>query len=302
MKKLIISLIILLFASWCQAADITANGVTNFAGKMGLTSADYEAETTAYLALPGVSLTATQASLLNQNIRAIKYGSGITLSSVTAGLSTVNGTAFVTNPSVDLRPYTNGTGWKFVFTDTANKTATIYANRVGTGETYLDIIGGTNPALLNGDFSLGDDGTWTKDAGWSITTVATGQGVTGYNAFRQSYSPINGALFKGSLTIATKTGGLGLFFNLPSGTMFTASTAGTFSGYRTCGSTGNAFSIGGNSTFSGTVSLVTFQRVLTPGPTGFFGTSTSGGSTYNWTNIDSGFNPNTIQIITITRS
>src|ERR1035437_6145175 len=42
----------------------------------------------------------------------------------------------------------------------------------------------------------------------------------------------------------------------------------------------------------GNVSVPSVKQVLTPASTGVTMASTSGGSTYNWASIDSGFNPN----------
>ncbi len=78
-----------------------------------------EPETLTYAGISGVSLTQAQLAAVDANIKAIKYGSGITLSSLTAKRSEVDGTAFVTQSSVDLRPYVGfklttsdgGVGW-----------------------------------------------------------------------------------------------------------------------------------------------------------------------------------------------
>jgi hypothetical protein len=63
-------------------------------------------ETKQYLSLPGVSLTSAQILALDANIKAIKYGAGLTLSGVTVNTANYgNGLQFLTNSSIDLRPY-----------------------------------------------------------------------------------------------------------------------------------------------------------------------------------------------------
>jgi len=107
----------------------------------------FEPETVAYAQLPGAASTHAALAALDTNIRSIKYGFGITLSSVAMNISAVDGTAFLSNPSTDLRPYCNA-GWKATITDAAGKYNTAILGAVGTGES-LDtelIIAWTNSA------------------------------------------------------------------------------------------------------------------------------------------------------------
>ena len=88
-----------------------------------------EAETLDYLRTTGAVLTPAEVNTLNDNIRDIKYGSGISLVAVTARLATVALGAFIDAPSVDLRAYKG-----FIATFTAGvKTAVAKIGAAGRG-------------------------------------------------------------------------------------------------------------------------------------------------------------------------
>jgi hypothetical protein len=65
----------------------------------------FEDETVAYVRNYGDNLTVSEIETIEDYIRLIKYGDGVVFASITANLSIVNGSAFVTNPSIDFRPY-----------------------------------------------------------------------------------------------------------------------------------------------------------------------------------------------------
>jgi hypothetical protein len=90
-----------------------------------------EPETITYANLSGVSLTPTQEFSLNNNIKAIKSGSGVTLSSVGMNTSNVANYYFLSNPTTDPRPYT---GFYASISD-GSKTKKVLLGNLGTGET-----------------------------------------------------------------------------------------------------------------------------------------------------------------------
>ena len=266
----------------------------------------YEPETLAYFVGLRANLTDAQLRALDNNIKAIKYGSGITLSSVTCGLSMVSGGAnpsggaFVTNPSVDLCPYTNGTGWKFVFTDTANNTATIYAKSVGTGETF-------SSELLT---------SWVNEAAYPFETFTTSgaditRAINNVNTYGIAHKVLPSP--GGKLLIMINSS-----FVLNSGYVpywglddvgFNIVLQAVQGGTKYLTALSSVLSISVQAKGHGSIAVTDFsltgnsvKQVLTPSTTGFVGTSTPGGTTYNWALIDAGYNPNSVQIITITRS
>jgi len=121
-----------------------------------------EPETATYWAL-NPSATPAQIAAIDLNIKLIKYGSGITLASVTTNISAVDLTAFLSNPSTDLRPYC-GNGWKATITDASAKSNVAILGAVGTGETLGDELI-TNVA--DREFTS-DTGFWIKSATTSI--------------------------------------------------------------------------------------------------------------------------------------
>jgi hypothetical protein len=261
----------------------------------------YEAESEAYFLL-NTGLSEAQKIAIDQNIMTIKYGTGVTLASLTLDMSTVAGTEFITNPKAtgvdyDLRWIT--AGWKVSVYD-GSKTA--YATKLGngliTGETYLDIVGGTDPSLLNGDFSAGDT-VWTKGTG-----VTIGSGVCSVDGTGAAYgnilvrantlpTPIN-KLYRHSITLARTAGNL--YLNFGGYQTSVVSTASIVNGYVTVyNSSSNATLsvLNGSVAYNGTLDLITVQQVLTPSEKGI---------TLNAWTIESGFNPNAAaKVITITR-
>jgi len=233
---------------------------------------------------------------IDQNLKSIKYGSGITLNALTCNLSTVDGTAFVTNPSVDLRPYL---GFKLSFSD-GIKALVGYGKAAGTGETL-----GSNRILNNADFSTAEpDGTaWTRKTGW---TVAGGVAVA-------SEVALSGSILQSASTLAVeklyKYGGdvvtitLGSFiYMFDTGIVALSATPQMYSGYRTY--TANSNSSGFQSvsaSSSGTFDNPFVKQVLSPSTTGLTVVSTQGGATYNWAS-NGGINANSASYtVTITK-
>lgn len=230
----------------------------------------WQKETLVHLNRTGVSLTRAQIATIDANIRAIRFGSTATLSALTCKLSTVAGTAFITSPSVDLRPYLD---FKITLNDgTQNLVGWIKA--AGTGETYTDNLNG-----------------WDFTSGWSATNAA----ITDSNTFTTSVNngyvkkdvdPITiGAVYKWVLDASTTSGSV---------VMITGTFLETIAGQGTTYTTAVRARFGVKNTLTGaTIDVSTLQanKVLTPSATGVTIVSAAGGTTYNWTS-DGGINPN----------
>ena len=162
-----------------------------------------EHETVAYYSLG--SNDGTTQFTLNEQIKSIKYlGGTVTLAGLTNNLSLVNGTAFVTNPSVDLRKWV---GFKISLTETTH-TLIGYVKAAGTGTTLsgTEQLSGVNWAtggyVWNGGFVT---------SGLDITTAIDTTGDTG-NDGRCSYrfaSPTQYALYYATANPTINSGTLG---------------------------------------------------------------------------------------------
>jgi len=236
-----------------------------------------EPETLAYDALPN----ATQDQFgTNELIKSVKYGSGVTLSGLTCNLSMVNGTAFITNPSVDLRKYV---GFKITITETTH-TLVGYIKSTGTSETLSDEIL---------DDTVFDDGAkWTiLQSGWS---VAGGKGVKVSDASGRNIGQAKNttalALYKQSLTIDAISGALRPIMAAYTPAYWT--TTGNKTQYVTADANGTSIYLRTSSAADTmTVDGFSVKQVLTPSATGVTIVSTRNGSTFNWTS-DSGILPN----------
>lgn len=157
---------------------------------------DFEPETRAYAQLPSPGIN---IALADSYIKLIKYSTGITLSSVTAnrsdvaGGATASGGAFVSNPSVDLRPYV---GFKL----TTNDGGVGWIKSAGTGE---DVSGGD---LLNG-WNL-TDAIWVAQYSTTktnATTLTCAAGQTNLAVTNITFLSI-GNLYKGSFSGTAESG------------------------------------------------------------------------------------------------
>lgn len=227
---------------------------------------------------------------VNENIKALKNGSAVTLNSVTMNLSTVNGTAFISNPSVDLRPYL---GYVMTLHD-GTKTAAATAWQVGTGETYLE---------RNADTGFDTDAYWTKNFGWTITgSKAVGANTTA-TMYRDESLLTAQALYRAVFTVSDCTAnGVRAFVGGGTATQnFTLRvTNETFTEYKT-NTNNTVFGLrGADSASTFKVDNYSFSQVLTPSATGL---TLGAAGAQNWGTIQSGFNPNaTSYILIITRS
>jgi len=158
-----------------------------------------QAETVAYYDLVGWSgVSASTITTLDNNIRLVKFGSGITLASVTAKLSLVS-PRLVTQSSVDLRPYAMIPGASFSFSD-GTKSAVFSGGSAGTGET------------LGAELTTG----WTSNAPYPYETFSSaGKNIDSaigdsshaiMRAYATALANPAGKLYKNETTITLNSG------------------------------------------------------------------------------------------------
>lgn len=301
----------------------TLNGVCingNMPAKILLSGQGWEKEVLSYWSL-NPSLTFAQLSTMNEIIKAIKYGSGVTLTSVVAKLSTVAGTAFISNPtftytglpSNDLS-WLDGSGWKVNFND-GSKNAYLYAKAKGTGETYnYTVTGDTN----NGNMETGDPPTGWMDTGGSSTASSVADertGGTGSKSINIARGTTSSCRFRASGASAGQLlvfGGwiknidaTNAFISLSNAAFIRSATSweNGESKYTATAAHFLALNITGAPGQQVRFDDVYAGQQLTPSASGLTGTSTALGATYNWASIESGFDPNVASFsVTITRA
>ncbi|MFA5346514.1 MAG: hypothetical protein WC294_00085 [Methanoregula sp.] len=188
-------------------------------------------------------------------------------------ISAIDGTAFLDNDSAIVQ-YADGRSRIRIY-DASLRYLEGILGAPGTGETYLDLIGGTNPDLNNGDFAhwtADNPDTWAlnaaEDAG-NYVTESTGKcrivSSTLASGIRQSVL-VDLGLYKvsiGSVSVAAGS----LYYRFGSTNTSNGFTAVVSSAYGT--STGTAFDINRNALTSDvTIDNVTLQKVITPSSTG----------------------------------
>ncbi len=305
MKKCV-SFLLIVCLILCAIPSFGDGGVRYSRGQSaGAYSVRYllEKETMDYMGLPGVSFTQTQIDSLNANIRAIKNGSTVTIASATVGISNVDPYRFLTNPtytstglpSNDLRWIPDG--YTIRLTDTGGKVKTVTKGANGTvaGETY-----GANIISANADFSSAEPPgvAYSRGPGWTITGgvgVSDGTTVNSWLLQLPNPPPAAGGLYVETVDYVTFTAGqsyLG-FDNTNNGaTPYT--TTGTKNWYKTVA--GGAYQAGvrsGAVAFNGAIDNLKLRQVLTPSLTGTWYTAVS---------EDAGYNPNTAQIISVSKN
>lgn len=242
-----------------------------------------EPETLTYLLL---NPTATSAEIVaaNLNIRAIKYGSGVTLSSLTLNMSTT-ATGLITNSSVDLTPYSStvwgSTALQLTVNDGTND-FTLTPAAAGTGETLDD-------DLLAG---------WNLTSGWSVEggAITNATTATASGALLEIYRSIltRGALYKGSFAATVQQGTAKITDTVGNLTYIANGATSYFTA--TLGGAGPYWVIRNSSTENTKTIVITsqaVQKVLTPSTTGILYTGGSGAT----------FNPNAAtKSITITKA
>ena len=215
------------------------------------------------------------------------------LAGFTCDLSTVNGTAFITNPSQDLSRFA---GHKLTLA-AGGKTLVGWGLAAGTGET-LDTEILTNPS-----FDANTTG-WTP-AGCTLASVAGGQtnncleitkvDLAYQSAYLDATAAIAGMLIKSTAYVKSGTSGnqaylFGLSIGASIGTKAGTSSASWVQAtqYRTGDATANYFELIKNTVTAGTMLFDTasMKKVLTPSATGITIVSAQGGATRNWTSND----------------
>lgn len=198
-------------------------------------------------------------------------------------ISNVASYYFLDNLPADVLRFA-GSGNELHISD-GTKTKKILLGALGTGETYADIVGGADPALLNGDFSLGDTG-WTKGTGVTIGSgvcTADGSGADFERIIeRTALSTPVGKLYLVSATLARTSGTLRVDLG---GYEKSAAFTATFNSYTTVNTAAanNNVRILDWTGYIGTIDLFTIRQVLTPSALGLWFTPVS---------EESGWNPN----------
>jgi hypothetical protein len=216
-------------------------------------------------------------------------------------ISAVAGTAFVDFSSAGtLTPYLNA---RLTVTDSAGKKLIGYIKAAGTGET-LD-----SEVLPNTAF---DNTTNVSAYLGAVASVGGGQagnalevttGGSGAASGLETATVVSGGMYKSTIYVKKGTGTTFAVYLRQNGGSYANwhSISGNapagwtlYSIYGTTDLASLMYAMEGDSS-AGTTELfdtASVKQVLTPSTTGVWITSTAGGSTYNWTSEDSGFNRN----------
>lgn len=259
------------------------------------------------------------ASRIRRTNGVSRFQNGIstTLAGLTCNISVVDGTAFVTNPSVDLTPYL---GCRITLVDTARLSLIGWVKAKGTGESL-----GTN-IVTGGDFESGlvggkgDGGgsvsTWTlnttspiagtKDGLLDVTTAGPGRPTLSWPG-----TAVLGKLYKHSIKHKHNSGARAKF-EINDGSNAAAYSSGFFSdsatksGYLTCRGVSNfgIMYMYSEGSLPLNVQFDDVERipVLTPSATGVTITNSPGGSVFNWAAKHPSFNPNSATFNAIIRA
>jgi len=215
----------------------------------------------------GVGILSSQEGSIDQS-RILAATTGFT-----CNLSTVNGTAFITNPSIPLTGYI---GAKITLT-TGGKTLVGWL-AAPTRET-LSTENIADPGFDN-------TGSWTQGAGWSVaTSIATA--AASVADITMSIALTAGALYKMVTTSNALTGGT--YQAIIEGTNIgtAVNTVGTVSAYRNVVSaSANTNGIHGATALSATFTDISLKQVVTPSDQGAVIMSARGGTTKSWTSND----------------
>jgi hypothetical protein len=211
----------------------------------------------------------------------------VTLAGLTCNLSMVDGTAFITNPSVDLTPYV---GCKITLTDTSGYKAVGWIKAKGSAETLGDETLDTWSNVSGSSYE-----TFTLNAnGHDIDSAINDVGGIGWAHSNRLGSTGILSKWECARTLASGTAPSLSMSGVPGGAavdMVSKIAADSQTIYTTL--TGarylNIYVINVASNFSATHS---FKQVLTPSATGVTITSSLDGATFNWFAKHSGFLPN----------
>lgn len=220
-------------------------------------------------------------------------------------LSVVNGTAFVDLLGIDLSPYL---GDYIEIIDSAGKKLEGWIRAAGTGVTYLDIIGGTDPSLRDGDMELNDSPPMTYWAAYASATLSK-QTASPHGGARNLRVAYGGSVSPGAGQTVLSSGALYYLDGWARGDGTFAGRIrhgsitvwqGTFStswqqvSTNYFSSTSTVLYLQSVATSSGYSEFddMTIKQVLTPSITGVTITNTRYGDTFNWVAEQSGFNRN----------
>jgi len=281
MKRIIFYILsFLLLVSPVQARDIGGD-------EIHLNGVGIEAETATYMGL-NTGMTTAQIIAVNDNIRLIKYSTGITLASLTGKVS-IAAPYLVTTSSVDLRPYALISGVQIVFNDGA-KTATYTGNTPGSVET----VG--NNLVTSWPTSSGYE-TWTVSGGNITQAIDSGNdGISASNSMGLSAGAL--VFFTIDYTLTSGTGPTFRMFCPVNGSATGAiaqllSTTGAKSFYATQPSSDSYIGFRSNGATNFSASNLLGKKVLTADTSGFNATACT---------AESGFNGNVASfIVTITK-
>ena len=240
---------------------------------------------------------------------------GKAITGFTCRLSLLAGSAFITNPSIDLTSIV-GKGYKISLT--ATNTLVGWIKAAGTGETYGNIISG---ATNNGNMETGDPPTgWTSvtrgaaardtdphSGTYSCKLTRSADGTTGF--IDRDLSESIGRLLIASAWMKNVTTTLAEFAGLQKLSGLATSTAATsytqLSSYVTvvAGAIQKVIlRFTGAENSYGQADDVDVKRVLTPSATGVTIKQATDDDTENWTS-DGGIDPNATSFtLTITKS
>ena len=246
----------------------------------------------------GFNYNAPATMLITRNPSTVVASGSV--SSPNMKISGVAGTAFIDFTAANV--LTNNQGKYLKVTDSAGKSIAGWIGSAGTGETYTDLVGGTNPNLNNGDFQFGDSG-WTKSAGWSIVDSGGGAWVARNDGQSNGIKTANSvgitsySLTKVVFTVSARTSGsiVSCIEGATDPNLIGPQriTTGTFTNYYTPGGsiTGKLRFLS-NTAFVGDIDNANAYKVLTPSSTGATITATAQGGAQSWEIQDAAFNYN----------
>lgn len=183
--------------------------------------------------------------------------------------------------------------------DASGKAIEAWAGAVGTAEAFTDLIGGTNPALNNGDFESDEPPgtTWSRSSVWTISggLANTASSLYSGQAIYQIGLPIVAyGLYKTVFSISSITSGavfVSLFCVGPNVTGTARASVAEYTQYLSMKSDpSSGFGIyAPSSAFAGSLGRAFLQQVTAPSSSGITLVSTRGGSTANVVSQATGF-------------
>ncbi len=206
--------------------------------------------------------------------------------SIAAGLgkvSLVNGTAFFDGANV--AAYADGQHF-LVLQDSSGRTAGGYLKAAGGGE---DLAG-----ELIADPTFDVPGSWAMDGEWVVGGgVATATAASIRYVYTGPLVTSTGMLLKAVWELASRTAGeANVSFATAALQGASQTVPATYTDYATAVVDNGFYGLRGTNAFSGTATSLSLKQATGPSNTGATIVSTKGGTTYNWTWITPGFDPN----------